>query len=250
MADTKKKKEEVVLNIDTLGVPIAIVFSGILIAAVIFFASRSNNGVNNGSADNGDTNIADDTTDTLAEAKVSLGDDPYLGDKENAKVAIIDFSDYQCGYCQRHSDETFPSIKTNYIDTGKIVYVFKEFPLSTAGDIGYTTAEGGACVFNLAGNDAFASYHKAAFFKESKSELIALATGLGINETEFTACLDEGRYSSEVDADAAEGRSAGISGTPGFIVGLIGEDGVVEGKLIAGAYPYDTFVEAIEELLK
>jgi protein-disulfide isomerase len=250
MSKKKGNEKEVTFNLDTLGVPIAIIVSGVIIATLIFFASR-NNTVDNGSAGTGDSaQVQDDSTDSSPEGTVSLGDDPFLGDPETATVAIIDFSDYQCGYCQRHSEETFPSIKENYIDTGKILYVFKEFPLSSPGQIGFTIAEGGACVFNLSDAQTYVEYHKKAFFTESKDALVTLVGTLGVDEGEFRACLDENTYRDEVNADLNEGRSVGISGTPGFIVGLIGEDGVVEGKLIAGAYPYDTFKNAIEELLK
>lgn len=250
MANKKKSNEkEMTINLDSLGVPIAIVISGLIIAVLVFFASKNQNSSDTAN-DNQDTQAVENVQDTFSEAKVSLGDDPYLGDISTAKVAIIEFSDYMCGYCQRHGQETFPSIKEEYIDTGKVVYVFKEFPLSSPGAIGYTLAEGASCIFNLSGSEVYSEYHEGAFFLESKENIVALAKELGVGETEFTACLDENRYKEEVDSDLNEGRNAGISGTPGFVVGLIGEDGVVEGKLIAGAYPYDTFKNAIEELLK
>lgn len=248
----KKKKgdeKEMTINLDTLGVPIAIVVSAIILAVLVFVASRNQDSTNTAS-DSGDTQITENGQDTSSEAKVSLGDDPYLGDISTAKVAIVEFSDYMCGYCQRHSEQTFPTIKENYIDTGKIIYVFKEFPLSSPGAIGYTLAEGASCVFNLSNSEVYSQYHKRAFFLESKEDIVALAKELGIGETEFTACLDENRYKDEVYKDYEEGSAVGISGTPGFVVGLIKEDGTVDGKLIAGAYPYDTFKNAIEELLK
>ena len=244
------KKKEVTLDLDTLGVPIAIIVSGVVIATLIFFASRSDSNVVDDTGSDDSAQVQDNTTDTLPAGSVSLGDDPYLGDIQSATVAVIEFSDYQCGYCQRHAEETFPSIKEEYIDTGKILYVFKEFPLSSPGQMGFTTAEGASCVFNLSDTQTYLEYHKQAFFSESKDALVTLAGSLGVDEGEFSACLDDGRYRDEVNADLNEGRSVGISGTPGFVVGLIGEDGVVEGKLIAGAYPFDTFKSAIEELLK
>ena len=113
------------------------------------------------------------------------------------------------------------------------------------------TAEGASCVFNLSDSETYAKYHKDGFFLNSKSEVVSLATSLGINEGEFNACLDEGKYQDEIEADQTEGQGAGISGTPGFVVGLIGENGVIQNAtLIAGAYPYDTFVNAIEKLLE
>jgi protein-disulfide isomerase len=253
MANSKKKgsEKEVTINMDTLGVPIAIIISGIIIAVMIFFASKNNSNVNDSTLDDGGDEVVEETTDTPEDVLVQLGDDPYLGNLETATVAIIDFSDYQCGYCQRHSEEVYPTIKENYVDTGKVVYVFKEFPLSGVGQIGYTIAEGASCVFNLSDSDIYAKFHKDAFFLESKGDIVSLGVELGVDEDGLSKCLDDGTYRNEVDADLAEGQGAGISGTPGFIIGTIGENGVVENaKLIAGAYPYETFVSTIEGLLK
>jgi protein-disulfide isomerase len=254
MADSKKKgsEKEVTVNMDTLGVPIAIIIAGVIIAATIFFASKNNDtNVNDNTLDNSGTEVVDETTDTPEDALVQLGDDPYLGNLETATVAVIDFSDYECGYCQRHSQEVYPSIVENYVDTGKVVYVFKEFPLSGVRQMGYTIAEGASCVFNLSGSETYEKFHKDAFFLESNSDIVSLGGELGVDEDALNSCLDDGTYRSEVGADLAEGQGAGISGTPGFIIGTIGENGVVKNaKLIAGAYPYETFVSTIDALLE
>jgi len=245
----KEKKNEVVVNLDTLWVPIAIVLAGIIIASVIYFINKNQN-VNTADAGTKGT-VTDDSgsSDTAGDVVAYLGNDPYLGNKDTAKVAVIDFSDYQCGYCQRHAKETYPSIKTNFIDTGKIVYVFKEFPLSSEGQIGFTTAHAAVCVFNLAGNDAYASFHKDAFFLTSESAVKKVATGLGVDGGKYDSCMKDSSIAEEMNADRTEGSNAGISGTPGFVIGVIGADGKVTGKLIAGAYPYETFEETINEML-
>src|SRR5437868_2511913 len=64
---------------------------------------------------------------TPGPAKVSLDDDPILGDK-NAPVTLVEFSDYECPFCKRHYDQTYPELKKNYIDTGKVKLVFRDFP--------------------------------------------------------------------------------------------------------------------------
>lgn len=247
---SKKGKDEVVINLDNAGTPIAILMSGIIIAVVIFFASRNMAPTTVENTEGATPPVADQGADEFSEGTVSLGDGAILGNRETATVAIVEYSDYQCGFCQRHSDETFPSIKANYIDTGKVLYAFKEFPLGSPGDLGYSIAEGGICVHSLSDSETFAEYHKGAFSLTSVDEIVALAEELGVSGSQVRTCLDEGRFSSEVEARKAEGSSAGIQGTPGFVVGLIGEDGTVQGTLIAGAYPYETFVETIEALLK
>lgn len=245
---TNKKDGEVVVNLDNFGVPLAIIISGVIIASVIFFTSKSNT-VNKDSAGNPTGEIIAEE-DEFEEATVMIGDDdPILGDKDSAKVAIIEFSDYMCGYCQRHTEETFPLLLENYIDSGKILYIFKEFPLSNPGDDGFNIAEGASCIFSVAGTDAFTKYHNDAFFLESKEKIISLAVKSGADENKFVSCLDNSDRREEVSADLDTGRDVGISGTPGFVVGKIKKDGSVEGHLIFGAYPYETFEEAIESYL-
>jgi len=250
MAKTKKKgsKEEVVINLDNLGVPIAIIISGIIIAAVIFFASRNGTTVSTTTpGELGDSPIQqEDFPEVPTEGAATLGDSVYFGNPDTATVAIIEYSDFQCGFCQRHFEETFSSIKENYVDTGDVLYVFKKFPLSSPGDLGFDLAEGGVCAYNFADADTYLQYHEAAFSVTSRAQIISLATDLGIDEGEFTSCLDENWYRDDVNAMLEEGRNAGISGTPGFVVGTIGEGGIVEGELIFGAYPYETFQTAIE----
>ncbi len=253
MAKSKKKeasKEEVVINLDNLGVPVAIIISGIIIAVVIFFASKNITTVKTETKDSGDQEIAEDYDyEEPTEGKASIGDALFLGNPDTATVAVIEYSDYLCGFCQRHFAETFPSIKEEYIDTGKILYVFKKFPLSSPGDLGYDIAEGSVCLYNLLDKDAFLAFHEEAFSLSSKDQLIALAKEVGADEDNFTKCLNENEYRAYVGSMQEEGRGIGISGTPGFLVGPIGDDGTVEGELIFGAYPYDTFKSAIEASL-
>ena len=251
MAKTKKKgkDDEVVINLDSMGVPIAILISGVLIAAVIFFVSRGDTPV---TIDN-----AQDTTGQVGQEEVAAQDTGFaslegaavLGNPETATVAVVEYSDYMCGFCRRHAEETFPSIQQNYIDTGKILYVFKEFPLSSPGQLGYSIAEGGVCVLNLSDSETFFDYHKGAFDLGSEDDIIAFAQDLGIDGDEMSACLADGRYRDDIDAKAQEGRDAGVTGTPGFIVGRINDGGAVEGGLIAGALPYQNFADAIDALL-
>jgi protein-disulfide isomerase len=115
MAKTKKKesKDEVVINLDNVGVPIAIIVSGIIIAAVIFLASRNSAPVAEDVAGEVTAPVAEEGADEFTEGSVTLGDGAILGDPDTATVAIVEFSDYQCGFCQRHAEETFPSIKEN-----------------------------------------------------------------------------------------------------------------------------------------
>lgn len=249
VAPAKSTAREVTINLDTFAIPIAIIVAGLIIALAIFLTNRASK------SDVSDSKGANPTVDDSAEVPtggdvtVALGDDPFIGDKDKAKVAIVEFSDYQCGFCKRHSDQTFPDIKKNYVDTGKIIYVFKEFPLGDTG-LGYDTAIAGTCVFEQLGGEKFAEFHKGAMGVASIAEVRAQALSVGADGGKYDACVSAQKFKDEIAADKTEGSSAGISGTPGFVVGKIDDKGNVTGPLVAGAYPYETFQSAIDALLK
>jgi protein-disulfide isomerase len=253
MAKTKKKKkeskEEVVINLDNAGVPIAIIISGILIAAVIFFAFRNNAPVTTDTEGESGEVVSEETAPTgegeFTAATAEVGDSPYLGDKDSAKVAVVEYNDYRCGYCVRHKDETFPLIIENYVDTRKVIYVFKDFAI-----YGDDIANAAKCVYHLEDTDIYVDFHNQAFNLEGDDAIYALASEVGVNESEFDACYSESKYQDEIDAEKASGEQAGVQGTPGFVIGTLDEDGNVTGSLVPGAYPYETFVETIEGLLE
>lgn len=253
MAKTKKeekkkkgKKEEVVINLDNAGIPIAILISGILIAVVIYFASKNNSAVTLDTSEDSTTVESTDTsTEEFAEVVTTFGDTPVIGNRDTATVAIVEYNEFRCSYCKRHLDETFPLLEENYIDTGKVIYVFKEFAIYDD-DI----ANAAKCVYHLEGTDVYEEFHKNAFNLEDDDAIYKLANDVGVNEGKFKACYSAKQYQDEIEADKEAGTSAGVQGTPGFVVGKVDEKGNVSGVLVAGAYPYETFVEAIEGLLE
>lgn len=175
-------------------------------------------------------------------------DDAVLGD-DSATVTIIEFTDYQCPFCSRHFTDTFGQIKTNYIDTGKVKYVVRDFPLSF-----HPNAHIGAEAAECAGEqDKYFDMHEKLFtnqdawssMSDAKPTLKQYAKDLGLNTSKFNSCLDNGDMVAEVDADLAAGSAAGISGTPGFWI--VSDDG--QSKSISGAYPYATFQAAIDAML-
>ncbi|HRY22375.1 MAG TPA: thioredoxin domain-containing protein [Candidatus Dojkabacteria bacterium] len=246
--ESEKKREEVVINLESIGTPIAILISGIIIATVIFFASKNNTPT---TIDTAEDSTVDTTVESTGEgigefepASTTFGDVPVLGDRETAKVAIVEHSEFRCSYCKRHLDETFPSILENYVDTGKVIYVYKEFAM-----YGDDIANAAKCVYHLEGTDIYKEFHTNAFNLEDEDAIYALAKEVGVNESDFDACYSSSQYQDEIDADKQAGAAAGIQGTPGFVVGTFDDDGNVDGVLIPGAYPYDSFVEVIETYL-
>jgi protein-disulfide isomerase len=246
--ESKKKDEEVVINLDNIGTPIAILISGIIIATVIFFASRNNTPTTtDGAGDSsGDTTVesTEGETGEFPVVSTTFGDVPVLGDKDTAKVAIVEYNEFRCSFCKRHLDETFPSIVENYVDTGDVIYVFKEFAM-----YGDDIANAAKCVYHLEGTDVYKEFHTNAFNLEDDDAIYALAKEVGVNESDFEACYSSSQYQDEIDTDKQAGTDAGVQGTPGFVIGTFDDDGNVNGVLVPGAYPYDSFVEIIEGYL-
>ncbi|MEX2016882.1 MAG: thioredoxin domain-containing protein [Candidatus Pacearchaeota archaeon] len=167
----------------------------------------------------------------------SADDDAVLGDA-NAPITIIEFSDYQCPFCAKFWSETLPLIKKNYIDTGKVKLVFRDFPLTNIHPMAQPAAEAAECVRKVAGSDeAYFKYHDKLFENQnslSESNLKTWAKQQGQN---IDSCLDSGEFTDEVLADMADGSAAGVTGTPGF---------VINGILVSGAQPYSVFEQIIE----
>ena len=247
----KEEEKEIVIDIDKIILPLSIFIAGLLIALSIFLT-------NNGSKNNGTTPTVEGTTgttDTGAQeefpaAKTVIGNSPYLGNIKKAKVAVVEYTDLQCPYCQRHATETEPQIMSEYVDTGKVIYVVRSFPLeSLHGELATQSANAVLCVNELGGRDKFYEFYKQAFAKASVDELAQVAQSVGVDMNKYNTCMSENRYKDQIDQEIQDGTNAGIQGTPGFVIGVLDKDGNVDGKMIAGAYPYESFKAIIDEML-
>jgi len=170
---------------------------------------------------------------------VSEDDDAVLGNK-NAPVTIIEFSDFQCPFCEKFFTESFSQIKTNYIDTGKVKLVFRDFPLTSIHQYAETAAEAAECVRTKGGDTAFWKMHDKIFQNQaslSEDNLKKWAKDLGYN---IDTCLANGEKTAEVNKDLSDGSAAGVSGTPSFFI---------NGKMVEGAVPYSVFESEINAAL-
>ncbi len=169
---------------------------------------------------------------------ISLDDDAVLGSAD-AKVTIVEFSEYLCPFCGRFARDTFPQIKANYIDTGKVRFVFRDYIVHTTAHL---ASEASECAHEQ-GNDKFWAYNEKLFQNQgalTSDNLKSYASELGLDTAKFDACLDSGKYASEVDKDTSDGRSYGVTGTPTFFI---------NGKKLVGAQPYATFQTEIDAAL-
>jgi len=163
----------------------------------------------------------------------------YSTGPDNAKVALIEVSDFQCPYCQRHV-ATMDQIMKDY--AGKVKRVWINFPLTSIHPYAMKAAEAGEC----AGEQGkFWQMHNKIFANQSaitEDDLKGYAKDLGLNTDQFNSCFDDGKYASKIQQQMAAAQAAGVTGTPGTFV---------NGELVKGAYPYDTFKQLIDaELAK
>lgn len=247
------EEEIITIELQYLLTPIAIVLSAIIISFTIFFSMKKFGGVvstTSGTDVVADDTTADDTYEEFVEVTTSIDDDPILGDKDTAKIAIVEFSDFECPYCQSFFLETHAAIIENYVDTGDAIFVYRDLPLSF-----HPSAEPAAlaanCVRDQKGDSGYYEFHDALFTEglTEEGQLAPIAKDIGVNMDEFTACVDSEKFADEIAGDLDDAADAGISGTPGFVVGVLNDDGTVDGVKISGAYPYASFEQIIEEQL-
>jgi len=182
------------------------------------------------------------------DGKVSVSGNPIMGRKD-APVTLLEFSDYQCPFCRRFFEETLPALKTEYIDTGKVRYVFRDFPLDRIHPKARKAAEAAHC----AGEQGkYWEMHDMLFQNQRALEVENLkeyAGRLNVDSTGFYACLNDARYSAEIQKDHDDGSAAGVQGTPRFFLGKTRPDDTIEGVSISGAHPVTLFRQEIEKLL-
>lgn len=180
---------------------------------------------------------------------VSVDDDAMEGRKD-APVTIVEFSDYQCPFCRKFWTDTYSQLKKNYIDTGKVQLVFRDFPLSFH-PMAEPSARAAECVREKGGDAAYFRFHDKIFSEQNKLDGGTVQSTVTYTENDLkkwakavgydiSSCLDSGKYADEVAQDQTDGQSYGVQGTPAFFV---------NGKLISGAVPYAQFQAAIEEAL-
>jgi len=185
------------------------------------------------------------------EATLSIDGAPFLGQK-NAQVTVVEFSDYQCPFCARNFQQTFPQILSDYIKTGKVKYVFRDFPLESIHPLAFKASEAARCGGE---QGKFWEMHDKLFTNQTKltaDDLASHAKEVGLDAAKFKECLGSGKQAAKIRDDQAEGRKAGVSGTPGFFMGLTqaNQSTVKAVKFINGAQPYANFKDGIEDLLK
>ncbi|RLI73098.1 DsbA family protein [Archaeoglobales archaeon] len=168
---------------------------------------------------------------------VSVDDDPWRG-KDDAKIVVVEFSDYSCPYCAKFELEILPKLLEEY--EGRVKFVFRDFPVH--GEVAIKAAEAANCA-NEQGK--YWEYHELLFEKrlewyQNTSKFEDYAAELGLNVSKFKECLDSDKYREEVLLDREDGVEAGVEGTPTIFI---------NGIKIVGAQPFEVFKEVIDQEL-
>lgn len=215
-------------------IPGAILVAGVLVAGAVFYSNNKSSLETASLSGNQPT----------VKVEVSADDDSFLG-PENAKVTIIEFSDYQCPFCRSFWRDTLNQIKEKYIDSGKSVkFVYRDFPLSFH-PMSQKYAEAAECAGD---QNKYWEMHDKIFFEQDKlgqgtisayteDDLKKWAAEISLKVSEFNQCLDSGKYVNEVKKDFDDGSKAGVNGTPSFFI---------NGKVLVGAQPIQAFIQIID----
>ncbi len=172
-----------------------------------------------------------------------IDDDPSMGDG-SAPVVMIEFSDFQCPFCARFYSDTLPQIEADYIETGKVQLVYRDFPIGF-----HQYAKAAAMAAECADDQGkWRVMHDMIFENQatlSEQNLKQWAADIGLDTATFNSCLDSKKYGDEVDNDVSDGSAAGVNGTPTFFVGK--RNGTAQ--MLVGAQPYSAFQQAIDAAL-
>ena len=180
--------------------------------------------------------------------RTRVADAPMLG-RADAPVTLVEFSDYQCPFCQRFFATTLSAIEKQYIDTGKVRYVFRDFPLDQMHPQARKAAEAAHC----AGEQGkYWEMHEVLFQNQralAPPQLAEYARTVGVDGSKFDECLSSGRHAARVERGLADGAAVGVQGTPTFVVGKTKAGDVVEGTPIRGAQTLEMFRRIIDQTL-
>jgi len=168
-----------------------------------------------------------------------------LGSK-SAPLTIVEYTDYQCPFCQRFHVASFPELKRNYIDTGKVRFFSKDLPLDMHANA-MRAAQSARCA---AEQGKFWELRDVMGMNPDKLDMdhiVGFAENLKLDTKAFRGCVESGKYKDAVQTDVLEAMKLGANGTPTFIVGKSIENGV-DGDLVVGAMPYQVFDDKLKAL--
>lgn len=171
--------------------------------------------------------------------------------RDDAQLTLVEFSDYQCPVCRRHFEATMPMLDKDYVETGKLRYVFRDFPLDSMHQHAFAAAEAAHC----AGDQGkYWQMHDRLFsdrLPPERKNLDSFAGAIGLDPAAFKTCMDSGKYTALVRESQQDGQQLGVRGTPSFYIGALGPNGKVKAiRVFRGAMTYPMLKKTLDELLE
>jgi protein-disulfide isomerase len=191
---------------------------------------------------------ADDPADASGRAvQLRLESDEQALGRPDAPLTLVEFTDYQCPYCRRFEAQTWPLIKRDWVDTGRLRFIVRDLPLEF-----HSAARPAAEAVHCAAEQGrFWPMHDALLAEHADltpAGLTRAARSLGVDPARFAACTSAHRYDAAIAHNAAAAQALGLHGTPAFVIGRV-RDGVLQGWVLLGAQPYEDFDAALHEVL-
>jgi protein-disulfide isomerase len=179
--------------------------------------------------------------------EIDLRDLPLLGSR-SAKVALVEFSDFECPFCQRHATTVAEQIKERFVSPGHVLYAFANNPLPNHLNA-KMLASSAVCV----GADRFWEMHDLIFRQKLRviEEIVSVGRDWGLNEAEFRSCIEVGDQPAvRIDEDVKLAKRLGLQGTPSFAIGVVRDSRLAVQKIIVGAQSLDVFERTVAAVLK
>ncbi|MBI2984208.1 MAG: thioredoxin domain-containing protein [Candidatus Kerfeldbacteria bacterium] len=218
------------------------------LVSIFILLPRASGATKKSAATTTPTNSSTTSQPSYGNVKV-VGDDDYVRGSPNAKLTLIEYSDYECPFCKSFHP-TMQQVMTDYKD--QVAWVYRHFPLSFHANAA-KEAEAGLCVGSLGDSNAFWDFTDKIFERTASNgtgfsleQLPALAKEVGVNESKFKDCLDSGQMAARVQAETADGTNAGAGGTPTTFV--VGRDGKTI-TVFPGALPYSQVKTELDRAL-
>jgi protein-disulfide isomerase len=181
---------------------------------------------------------------------LTVGGRPSKGNP-HAAITVVEYSDYGCPYCGQYAAEIAPRIDRDYVKTGKVNYVFKNYPIAQLHPMALKAHVAAAC----AGDQGrYWEMHDKLFAEQRFFDLdrfVEHASALKLDPVAFRSCVESGKHEPMIREDIAEAQNGGVQGTPVFVLAFTDPAGktVTPARVIVGAQPFEAFKEAIDAML-
>jgi protein-disulfide isomerase len=182
-------------------------------------------------------------------ATLNVKGEPFKGD-QSARIAIVEYSDFECPFCGKYTREIYPQIIDRYVKTGKVRYYFRDLPLPI-----HANAMPAAIAARCAGDQGkFWEMHDSLFAHQSAlspKDFADRAATLGLDQAKFSDCIGTAKYGAAIRKVVAGARQMGIDGTPAFAIGTVGAGGevVTISQVALGADSFEEFKTILDEIL-